>query len=297
MKKLFALLLFLSMVLRPNFNVQAMETTITYKKLNGIAYNLKIDGKLKSNTVTMFQMQDRIAYCIEPGVEIDEKYYDIYTDWSKVNFSDDLKSLLEKIGYYGYEYPGHQTNYYYIAAQELIWKAVRPDIEVTWTTGENMTGNVIDISKEKEEILKLVESHDLKPSFSEQLFKDEVGKTIVLEDKNNVLDDYDISESKYHKVVKENNKLTITLNNEEVLEETLTLTKKHYDEAPLLVYSKGDSQKLAALRITTDQDTYVKIANEYIPELVEVPNTGYYDASSIIGTLILGVGLVLFKVH
>ena len=297
MKKLFALLLFLSMVLRPNFNVQAMETTITYKKLNGIAYNLKIDGKLKSNTVTMFQMQDRIAYCIEPGVEIDEKYYDIYTDWSKVNFSDDLKSLLEKLGYYGYEYPGHQTNYYYIAAQELIWKAVRPDIEVTWTTGENMTGNVIDISKEKEEILKLVESHDLKPSFSEQLFKDEVGKTLVLEDKNNVLDDYDISESKYHKVVKENNKLTITLNNEEVLEETLTLTKKHYDEAPLLVYSKGDSQKLAALRITTDQDTYVKIANEYIPEVVEVPNTGYYDVSSIIGTLILGVGLVLFKVH
>ena len=297
MKKLFALLLFLSMVLRPNFNVQAMETTITYKKLNGIAYNLKIDGKLKSNTVTMFQMQDRIAYCIEPGVEIDEKYYDIYTDWSKVNFSDDLKSLLEKIGYYGYEYPGHQTNYYYIAAQELIWKAVRPDIEVTWTTGENMTGNVIDISKEKEEILKLVESHDLKPSFSEQLFKDEVGKTLVLEDKNNVLDDYDISESKYHKVVKKNNKLTITLNNEEVLEETLTLTKKHYDEAPLLVYSKGDSQKLAALRITTDQDTYVKIANEYIPEVVEVPNTGYYDVSSIIGTLILGVGLVLFKVH
>ena len=297
MKKLFALLLFLSMVLRPNFNVQAMETTITYKKLNGIAYNLKIDGKLKSNTVTMFQMRDRIAYCIEPGVEIDEKYYDIYTDWSKVNFSDDLKSLLEKIGYYGYEYPGHQTNYYYIAAQELIWKAVRPDIEVTWTTGENMTGNVIDISKEKEEILKLVESHDLKPSFSEQLFKDEVGKTLVLEDKNNVLDDYDISESKYHKVVKENNKLTITLNNEEVLEETLTLTKKHYDEAPLLVYSKGDSQKLAALRITTDQDTYVKIANEYIPEVVEVPNTGYYDVSSIIGTLILGVGLVLFKVH
>ena len=297
MKKLFALLLFLSMVLRPNFNVQAMETTITYKKLNGIAYNQKIDGKLKSNTVTMFQMQDRIAYCIEPGVEIDEKYYDIYTDWSKVNFSDDLKSLLEKIGYYGYEYPGHQTNYYYIAAQELIWKAVRPDIEVTWTTGENMTGNVIDISKEKEEILKLVESHDLKPSFSEQLFKDEVGKTLVLEDKNNVLDDYDISESKYHKVVKENNKLTITLNNEEVLEETLTLTKKHYDEAPLLVYSKGDSQKLAALRITTDQDTYVKIANEYIPEVVEVPNTGYYDVSSIIGTLILGVGLVLFKLH
>ena len=30
-----------------------------------------------SNTVTQFQLGDRIAYCIEPGVEINEKYYDI----------------------------------------------------------------------------------------------------------------------------------------------------------------------------------------------------------------------------
>lgn len=297
MKKLFVLLLLLSVILRPNYNVQAEEVRITYNKLKGIAYNQKIDGKLKSNTVTMFQMGDRIAYCVEPGVEITNNYYDIYTDWSKVNFTDELKEYIEKIGYYGYEYPGHQTNYYYIAAQELIWKAVRPDIEVTWTTGENMTGNIIDISKEKEEILDLVNKHDLKPSFSETLVKDEVGKTIILTDENNVLNDYDISESSYHKVVKDGNKLIITLNNSLVPEETLKLTRKHYDDAPLLVYSKGNSQKLAALRISTEKETYIKVANEEVPEIVEVPDTGYYDVSGFIGTLLVGVGLVLFKVH
>ena len=297
MKKLFVLLLLLSVILRPNYNVQAEEVRITYNKLKGIAYNQKIDGKLKSNTVTMFQMGDRIAYCVEPGVEITNNYYDIYTDWSKVNFTDELKEYIEKIGYYGYEYPGHQTNYYYIAAQELIWKAVRPDIEVTWTTGENMTGNVIDISKEKEEILNLVSKHDLKPSFSETLVKDEVGKTITLTDENNVLNDYDISESSYHKVVKDGNKLIITLNDSLVSEETLKLTRKHYDDAPLLVYSKGNSQKLAALRISTEKETYIKVANEEVPEIVEVPDTGYYDVSGFIGTLLVGVGLVLFKVH
>ena len=297
MKKLFVLLLLLSVILRPNYNVQAEEVRITYNKLKGIAYNQKIDGKLKSNTVTMFQMGDRIAYCVEPGVEITNNYYDIYTDWSKVNFTDELKEYIEKIGYYGYEYPGHQTNYYYIAAQELIWKAVRPDIEVTWTTGENMTGNVIDISKEKEEILDLVNKHDLKPSFSETLVKDEVGKTITLTDENNVLNDYDISESSYHKVVKDGNKLIITLNDSLVPEETLKLTRKHYDDAPLLVYSKGNSQKLAALRISTEKETYIKVANEEVPEIVEVPDTGYYDVSGFIGTLLVGVGLVLFKVH
>lgn len=297
MKKLFVLLLLLSVILRPNYNVQAEEVRITYNKLKGIAYNQKIDGKLKSNTVTMFQMGDRIAYCVEPGVEITDNYYDIYTDWSKVNFTDELKEYIEKVGYYGYEYPGHQTNYYYIAAQELIWKAVRPDIEVTWTTGENMTGNIIDISKEKEEILNLVSKHDLKPSFSETLVKDEVGKTITLTDENNVLNDYDISESEFHKVVKDGNKLIITLNDSLVSEETLKLTRKHYDDAPLLVYSKGNSQKLAALRISTEKETYIKVANEEVPEIVEVPDTGYYDVSGFIGTLLVGVGLVLFKVH
>lgn len=297
MKKLFVLLLLLSVIFKPNYNVQAEEVRITYNKLKGIAYNQKIDGKLKSNTVTMFQMGDRIAYCVEPGVEITNNYYDIYTDWSKVNFTDELKEYIEKIGYYGYEYPGHQTNYYYIAAQELIWKAVRPDIEVTWTTGENMTGNIIDISKEKEEILDLVSKHDLKPSFSETLVKDEVGKTITLTDENNVLNDYDISESEFHKVVKDGNKLIITLNDSLVSEETLKLTRKHYDDAPLLVYSKGNSQKLAALRISTEKETYIKVANEEVPEIVEVPNTGYYDVSGFIGTLLVGVGLVLFKVH
>ena len=112
MKKFLTLLLLLSISLTPNFNVQAEEVRITYNKLHGIAYNQRIDGKLKSNTVTMFQMGNRIAYCIEPGVEITDNYYDIYTDWSVFDMSDDLKSYIEKIGYYGYDYPGHQNNNY-----------------------------------------------------------------------------------------------------------------------------------------------------------------------------------------
>ena len=80
MKKLLALLLLLSVILRPNYNVQAEEVRITYNKLNGIAYNRTLDGKFKTNIATMFQMGDRIAYCVEPGVEITNNYYDIYDD-------------------------------------------------------------------------------------------------------------------------------------------------------------------------------------------------------------------------
>lgn len=297
MKKFLTLLLLLSICLMPSFDIHAKEVRIKYNKLHGIAYNRKLDGKFKTNTATMFQMDDRIAYCIEPGVEILDNYYDIYTDWNIVSFSDDLKEYIEKIGYYGYDYPGHQTNYYYIAAQELIWKAVRPETEVVWTTGENYTGQVIDISKEKEEILTLVKNHDLKPSFSEKIFKGEVGQTLTLKDENNVLDKYEISDSKYHKVTLGDNELKITLNSDEVPLEKLMLKRKHYDDAPLLVYSNGNSQKLSALRITYDKDTYISVANEEIPEVVEVPNTGVYSISGFVGTLLVGAGIVLSKMH
>ena len=298
MKKLFTFLLFLSICLTSHYNVQALDSAkITYHRLDNIVYNRKIGNNFKTNYVTMFKLNDRIAYCVEPGVEITESYYDIYTDWSKVNFSDELKEYIEKLGYYGYEYPGHQTSRYYIAAQELIWKAVKPETEVVWTTGKNYTGEVIDVSKEKEEILSLVQKHNLKPSFSEKSFKAVVGNKIVLKDENNVLDDYEISSSEYHDVVKEGNTITITLNSEVVPEETLTFTRKHYDDAPLLVYSKANSQTLSALRITTDKETYIKISNEEAPEVVEVPNTSYNSLSGVFGTLLVGVGIIIAKIR
>ena len=143
----------------------------------------------------------------------------------------------------------------------------------------------------------MVQKHNLKPSFSEKSFKAVVGNKIVLEDENNVLDDYEISSSEYHDVVKEGNTITITLNSEVVPEETLTLIRKHYDDAPLLVYSKANSQTLSALRITTDKETYIKISNEEAPEVVEVPNTSYNSLSGIFGTLLVGVGIIIAKIR
>ena len=75
------------------------------------------------------------------------------------------------------------------------------------------------------------------------------------------------------------------------------MKRKHYDNAPFLVYSNGNSQKLSALRITYDKDTYVDVMNEEIPEIVEVPNTGVYNFSGLFGTLLVGVGLVLAKIY
>lgn len=272
MKKVFLAGLSVCVFLSYLCNVRAED--ISYKRLDNIYYNLTVDGKFESNHVTMFYLADRLAYCIEPGKEITTKVYDSYKDWSKVNFSDETKDYIEKLGYYGYEYPGHQTDKYYIATQELIWRAVK-NVDIKWTTGENNGGSIINIEKEKNEILRLVELSKKKPSFIDEVITGEVSEKLILEDTNGVLDEYEVGLSKYHEIFVNDNRLTVVFNDEEKPMEEVTLSKKHYDNKTLLVYVKDASQKLAALRISTPEKLTLKLQNKKTPtEIVRVPSTG-----------------------
>ena len=256
-------------------NARAMEANISYQRLDGIYFNITVNGNFQSNHVTSFHLNDRIAYCIEPGLEINTRVYDVNYDWSSIDFSDEVKEYIEKVGYYGYEYPNHQNSYYYIAAQELIWKAINPDMDVVWTTDVNMGGSVIDVTNEKNEILNLVNGHSILPSFSGLNFSGYAGDELVLEDSNGVLDYYDISSS--HEVIRDGNFVRIKLSDEPETFDVV-LTRKYYDMAPLLVYSRGNSQKLAALRITLDKSSSFTVQGLEKPiisenEVVDVPDT------------------------
>ena len=64
-----------------------------------------------------------------------------------------------------------------------------------------------------------------------KVVKGAAGSKIVLEDENNVLQNFEISESKYHDIKVNGNSLEITLNDEKAQDEKLTLTRKkeYYD--------------------------------------------------------------------
>lgn len=271
MKKVFLAGLGVCLFISYLCNVHAEN--ISYKRLDNIYYNLTVDGKFESNHVTMFYLADRLAYCIEPGKEITTKVYDSYKDWSKVDFSDDTKAYIERLGYYGYEYPGHQTDKYYIATQELIWKAAG-NVNIKWTTGENNGGSIINVEKEKSEILRLIEEDKKKPSFINDIITGEVSEKLILEDKNGVISNYDVGLSKYHNISIDDDKLIITFNDEEKPMEEVTLSKKHYDNKTLLVYVKDNSQKLASLRLSNQDELSLRVQNKETPtEVVRVPNT------------------------
>ena len=294
MKKVVFAVMFLFLFMKPAY---ADEVNISYVRLNGIYYNQVINGVLDSNHVTSFHLGGRIAYCIEPGTEIKTNTY-TETDWSSISLPEETRDYIEKVGYYGYEYPGHQTDRYYIAAQELIWKVVRPDIEVSWTTGINKSGSVIDVSNEKDEIESLVKSHSLIPSFASNEVSGFLGDEIVLTDENNVLDDYDISQSKHHEITREGNTLKIKINSEKVDDEIITLTRKHYDNMPLVVYYRRGSQSLAALRISNEKEVSFKISNKEKPieeEIVEVPDTGIgFNIFGSVGMMLSGVWMIFY---
>lgn len=273
MKKIFLIILGIVMF---GFSMNIVKAeTISYKKLDNIYFNLKVDGVSSSNGVTMFYLDNRLAYCIEPGVAINTKTYNSTSDWSKTNLSLEKQKYLEKIGYYGYEYPNHQTPKYYIATQELIWRAVK-NIDVYWTTLKNGGGSVIDVSKEKNEILNLVKKHDSIPSFTNEIITGEKGTSKTIYDENMVLNDFDLSTSNDHKVEKLNNKLVINFS-DSLKEEELKLTRKNYYKDLLLVYTMPGSQSLASLRISKPEVYTFKIKSmekPEPPEIVKVPSTG-----------------------
>ena len=293
-KKLSLLLFCISVILLVP-KVDAEE--ISYKKIPGVNYNQLVNGKWKTNHVTMFYFGNKIAYCIEPGIDIIGKDYPTYHSWEKTEFTSYQISMFEKIGYYGYEYPTHRTSAYYLAAQELIWNISNPNIEVYWT---NDKGEKLSYEKEKQEILALIDKDNVRPSFSDTIISGYLKDEIIINDENKVLSNYTLSESKYHDIKIKDNSLYITLNEKIVPEEEITLTRKTYDSASLIIYAKANSQTLATLRFENPVKTSFKIKNEELvipeepkeeqpPEIVKVPNTGLNHSFLPIALILSGL--------
>ena len=182
------------------------------------------------------------AYCLEPGVAINTNYYYATEDLSLSGLSADILKQIRLIGYYGFNYPTHSDNNYYMAAQEMIWETIT-NREVYWVSEENVNGPRINIDYQKNVIKSLVDSHYNKPSFDDDEIVIEVGKTYTLNDDNNVLSKFKIYNSSVENVTINKNSLSITPSN--VSESgNIELMSKPYTDKISLVYYRGDNQKL-----------------------------------------------------
>ena len=113
------------------------------------------------------------VYCVQPYVTIkQDNTYNVTTeDYASVlGISQDTWSVISKIAYYGYQYKDathdHSAEKWYAAAQMLIWNKVNPSIDSFFTDTLKGTRNDNILKAEQNEIMDLVNNHNVKPSFN-----------------------------------------------------------------------------------------------------------------------------------
>lgn len=234
----FGLILFFAFIL--NCRAGSNDTNIKIEYMDNTYTNLNILGKQFSNKQGYVFANNKIAYCVEPGIYILSDIYDSTPYFDVAKITKEQKEKMEQYAYYGYQYPNHQTRNYYLATQQLIWETLGMT-DILFTTGLNRTGQVILVLREKEEILRLIDENAKKPSFDGKTIKLESGEKTIISDENYVLSQYQLKES-YQGVEKIENELHINAYNPG--NTILEFTKAIHQETSM-IYKKENSQTLA----------------------------------------------------
>ncbi len=198
-----------------------------------------------------YSFNGNTAYCLEIGKPISSMVYDSSSSFDDINISGEDLDYIKIISYYGYDYPGHQTDKYYMATQELIWNRLISS-SIKWTINLE-PNNCIDVEEEKKEILRLYNLHYVKPSFDDEEVEVIKGLEKIITDDNNILDMY---ESTDENVVIDGNRLIVK---KEFDRKEIVLKKKNYNTKSFLLYTSGISQKMLSVGGINTLSSKIKI--------------------------------------
>lgn len=196
----------------------------------------------------LYDIDGKTAYCIEPGINITTSDYDGAIGWINSPYSDEVNRKIQLYGYYGYNYPGHNTLRYRAATQSLIWEETGGQIVEFWTERYG-NGKFINLNKERNEIKKLASTHYDIPSFDSSTKDAIIGETTTFTDTKGLLSNFDIVKSSEANVSISGNTLSVTPN--VVGDITIVLKKKTYTQDPTVIFVGKDktSQKMGVFGI------------------------------------------------
>ncbi len=218
------------------------ETKIYINKKQSNGYT-----KWKRSSTIVQRSTGKIVYCLEPMVDIIEgEIYNITNDdyLAVANLTEDQYDRIKLLAYYGYGYGNHTALDWVSVTQVLIWRTVRPDLDIYFSWNSNAQNRDDSIFADKiSELNNLVASHYNRPSFDTNTINTTIGKTEIVTDKNNVLHLYKIkSQGDVSATISENNLMINTTN---VGECVITLEKvsNRFGADPLIFYAT-DSQNV-----------------------------------------------------
>ena len=201
-----------------------------YQPSTGTTYYQKARFFRKSDT-------NEYAYCIEPFNFFNEE--STYTSTlTPDNLSQDQIDRISKIAYFGYGYENHKDRKWYAITQFMIWQVADPSGEYYFT--HYLNGNKVDwYDGEINEINNLVNNYSITPSFSNKEYTIVEDHQLVLEDTNNVLNNFKTNDN----LTINGNKLTINNLKKGDYEYTLYKENNNYNK-PIIFYQSPTSQNI-----------------------------------------------------
>ena len=220
------------------------DATLIRNKIDGIYAVAPLSDKIHLYNFEMYTLNGKTTYCIEIGKKITTDTYNSTTNTNEqktiTNLNDDKLNYIKAIAYFGYGYPSHNDNKYYMAAQELIWEYLN-NIDITWTSELDVNGPKINIDTYKNEILSLVKRYITPLSIPKSIVYYIDSKNIIT-DVNNSLSFYDAKSTKIQQISINENKLEINVGTSFIGNDSIILTRKNNYSYPATIYNFEDSQ-------------------------------------------------------
>lgn len=188
MKKIFLVAFLIFVFFISSNKVSAEQVTVTTDFFDNVYSNRKKDGITYWGRFAYIKVDGQIAYCLDPANIINTSVYQKSENFGELNLSYLDIRKIENYAYYGYGYEGHTAKEYYMATQQLIWELF-PEFTTYYTTRSNQQGDIIDVSSYMQEIKDTIAKYSNPPKIPGYI-SGKVGQSIMINDENNVLNEY-----------------------------------------------------------------------------------------------------------
>ena len=213
--------------------------------------------KIRSDGIVKYQQahfmrrseDNAFVYCLQPFVDINNNYvyqvarsdYEIYLNMSKEQFNK-----ISLYAYYGYKYGNHSSHKWYAITQVMIWRTADPNSQFFFTDKNGNVNNNL-FANEIAELESLVNSHYTVPEFENiSNIKLQINNSISIDDRNNKLSEYKISNQ--NNVSASINGNTLNITGTGIGNASIKLTKSDTRfSVPPIVYFNDHSQNVFRL--------------------------------------------------
>lgn len=229
--------------------------TLDMTDIGGRYAMIHINNQFGFDYISYLTVGDKTVFCIEPMQLFTEglDYHEDTAKWDEL--SEQTRQVIWEISYYGYSYPGHQTEKYYTATQCMIWQAVTG----TWYQPYEMDGTTIyDISSEMAEINRLRSQPQGRPSFNNQTVKMGLNSPVTLTDTKGTLGNYSITNANGINASVNGNNLTVAITSENY-DKSITFSRNFSARDVNVIYGSSGYQRVIWLASRRDPSPDFKL--------------------------------------